>query len=98
MKSTNMTSSALLSAMVVAASFASIQAAKAQNEPKEKCFGIAEAGQNDCASVIGSHACAGMSKAAAYDGQEWKQVPKGTCIQMKGSLKPFEGTNPKIKR
>jgi uncharacterized membrane protein len=50
---------------------------------REKCFGIAKAGTNDCANLSGSHACAGLSKAdMAVD--EWKYVPKGTCKDMKG--------------
>ena len=55
----------------------------AQNAAKEKCFGIAKAGQNDCANLAGSHACAGMAK-VDNDPGEWKYVPKGTCKQMKG--------------
>ena len=27
---------------------------------KEKCFGIAKAGQNDCANLSGTHSCAGQ--------------------------------------
>jgi uncharacterized membrane protein len=30
----------------------------------EKCYGIAKAGANDCASSTGSHSCAGMSGVA----------------------------------
>lgn len=47
------------------------------DEAKEKCFGIALAGQNDCASA-GGNACAGQSK-ADFDKMAWKIVPKGTC-------------------
>ncbi len=50
---------------------------------KEKCFGIAKAGQNDCASLSGSHSCAGQSQ-ADMDKGEWKYVAKGTCKDMKG--------------
>ncbi len=57
-------------------------AAHAADE-KEKCFGVAKAGQNDCASVSGSHSCAGQSK-VDMDKMEWKYVAKGTCKQMKG--------------
>lgn len=55
----------------------------AQDKPKEKCFGIAKAGQNDCANLSGSHSCAGQSK-ADMAADEWKYVPKGTCKDMKG--------------
>jgi uncharacterized membrane protein len=44
---------------------------------KEKCFGVALAGQNDCASA-GGNSCAGQSK-ADYDPMAWKLVPKGSC-------------------
>ncbi|RFO96452.1 hypothetical protein DIC66_12435 [Rhodoferax lacus] len=50
---------------------------------KEKCFGIAKAGQNDCANASGAHSCAGQSK-VDMDKTEWKYVAKGTCKDMKG--------------
>lgn len=50
---------------------------------KEKCFGIAKAGQNDCASTTGVHSCAGQSK-VDMDKAEWKYVAKGTCKDMNG--------------
>lgn len=43
----------------------------------EKCFGIAKAGQNDCAAE-GSNSCAGTSK-VDFDPNAWKLVKKGTC-------------------
>jgi len=52
-------------------------------QSKEKCYGIAKAGQNDCANLSGSHSCAGQSK-LDNDKGEWKYVAKGTCKQMKG--------------
>jgi len=52
-------------------------------DEKEKCFGIAKAGQNDCASMSGVHSCAGQSK-VDMDKSEWKFVAKGTCAAMKG--------------
>ncbi len=55
----------------------------AQNAAKEKCFGIAKAGQNDCASVNGAHSCAGQAK-VDNDKGEWKYVATGTCKQMGG--------------
>ena len=50
---------------------------------KEKCFGIAKAGQNDCANASGTHSCAGQSK-VDNGADEWKYVAKGTCKAMKG--------------
>ena len=55
----------------------------AQTAAKEKCFGIAKAGQNDCASVHGTHSCAGQAK-VDNDKGEWKYVATGTCKQMGG--------------
>jgi len=58
---------------------------------KEKCYGIAKAGHNDCAAGAGT-SCAGTSR-ADYQGNAWKYVDKGTCAKIKtpkgvGSLKP----------
>lgn len=57
--------------------------AAAQDKAKEKCYGIAKAGQNDCANLSGSHSCAGQSKADKSP-DEWKYVAKGTCKDMGG--------------
>ena len=65
----------LLSTMLVAT--------PAMAQEKEKCYGIAVAGQNDCANLSGTHSCAGQSKVAS-DVNEWKYVAKGTCASMKG--------------
>jgi uncharacterized membrane protein len=51
---------------------------------KEKCFGIAKAGANDCANLSGTHSCAGQSK-AELGVDEWKYVAKGTCAELKGT-------------
>ncbi len=53
---------------------------------KEKCYGIAEAGQNDCGNLAGTHSCAGQSK-VDNDPGEWKLVAKGTCENIGGMLK-----------
>jgi uncharacterized membrane protein len=50
---------------------------------KEKCFGIAKAGSNDCANLSGSHSCAGQSK-NAMGADEWNYVAKGTCAKLGG--------------
>ena len=56
---------------------------------QEKCFGVAKAGQNDCASSNGSHGCASQAKA---DNQpaDWKYVAKGTCQSLGGKTAPPE--------
>ncbi len=55
----------------------------AQEKGKEKCYGVAAAGQNDCANIFGSHSCAGQSK-ENMSPMDWKYVAKGTCKEMKG--------------
>lgn len=57
----------------------------------EKCYGVSLAGKNDCAGGPGT-TCAGESK-VDYQGNAWKNVPKGTCVSIKtpkgnGSLTP----------
>jgi uncharacterized membrane protein len=52
---------------------------------REKCFGIAKAGQNDCANLSGTHSCAGQAK-VDFDKTAWKWVAKGTCKEMGGLL------------
>ncbi|MEP6791062.1 MAG: DUF2282 domain-containing protein [Ramlibacter sp.] len=54
----------------------------AQAAEKEKCYGIAKVGHNDCANLTGSHSCAGQSKVS--DAAEWNYVAKGSCKTMKG--------------
>ena len=57
--------------------------AAAEAKPKEKCYGIAKAGTNDCGNLSGSHTCAGQSKADFHSG-DWRYVAKGTCRALKG--------------
>ena len=76
----------------------SATAASAQNRPSaqenamEKCYGVARAGQNDCAAGPGT-SCAGTST-RDYQGNAWKLVAKGTCATIRtprgnGSLSPI---------
>jgi len=58
-------------------------AATSASAEKEKCFGIAKAGQNDCAAANGAHSCAGQSK-TDNGAAEWKYVAKGTCEKAGG--------------
>ena len=74
--------STLASALAIA--LAPAHAADAK-PAQEKCFGIAKAGQNDCASAAGSHSCAGQTK-ADNDANDWKYVAKGSCEKMGGSI------------
>lgn len=67
----------------------------AQAAAKEKCYGVALAGQNDCAAGPGT-SCAGTAK-MDYQGNAWKLVKKGSCMKMEsptsntgfGQLKAF---------
>ena len=58
----------------------------AQEAAKEKCYGVALKGKNDCAAGPGT-SCAGTSK-VDYQGNAWKYVPKGTCDQMASPTSP----------
>ena len=76
----------------IAAGLASPSVA-AQSGAKEKCYGVAKAGKNDCAAGPGT-SCAGTST-KDYQGNAWKYVAKGTCETIetpkgKGSLKPIK--------
>ncbi len=51
-------------------------AMKAEME-KEKCYGVAMKGKNDCKAGAGT-SCAGTSK-MDHQGNAWSFVPKGTC-------------------
>ena len=90
--------------LILAGSLASALAmisvpALALDPSKEKCFGVALKGQNDCAAGAGT-TCAGTSK-VNYQGNSWKLVPKGTCLTMKlpgdrkGSLEALSRDIPK---
>ncbi len=82
---------AIAGAVTVAVSqFATVQAQAAE---KEKCYGVALKGQNDCAAGEGT-SCAGTST-IDYQGNSWKYVDAGTCTSMetpngKGSLEPIK--------
>jgi uncharacterized membrane protein len=65
-------------AFALAAAFVA-QPAVAQSPEKEKCFGVALKGKNDCAAGPGT-TCAGTSK-IDYQPNAWSFVPKGTCEQ-----------------
>jgi uncharacterized membrane protein len=51
----------------------------------EKCYGIAKAGKNDCAST-GNNSCGGSSKVNA-DAKAWIYVPEGYCERIVGGNK-----------
>lgn len=75
----------LLAAAIVGLTAVGVAPVNAAEEGKEKCYGIAKAGQNDCANASGTHSCAGQAKTDNAPG-EWKYTPKGTCEKSGGSL------------
>ena len=76
---------ALAGMCVVTATMADAEGMTTDKTDKEKCYGVAKAGQNDCASKDGSHGCAGQAK-VDNDKNEWKHVAKGTCVKAGGTL------------
>jgi uncharacterized membrane protein len=96
---------ALLGSLAGLLAVAATSAASAADMPaaaadKEKCYGVALKGKNDCAAGAGT-TCAGTSK-IDYQGNSWKLVPKGTCVTTKlpgnraGSLTALERDHPKM--
>ena len=84
-----------LAAMIAGAAFAASTHPGLAADPKgkEKCYGVAKAGENGCAAANGSHSCGGLSK-VNFSGQEWKLVAAGTCEKLGGRLEPFSGASP----
>jgi uncharacterized membrane protein len=68
-------------ALTFAALTAGVAHADAAKPAVEKCWGVAKAGQNDCAAGPGT-TCAGTAK-ADYQKNAWKNVPTGTCTAIK---------------
>lgn len=60
---------------------------------KEKCYGVAKAGENSCASANGSHGCAAHAK-VDNDPNEWKFVDAGTCEGLGGKTTAPEAAAP----
>jgi uncharacterized membrane protein len=83
----NMKNTALIaSAMAAIIGLGVAVAAKAEDAKNEKCYGVAKAGQNDCATA--SNSCAGTTTSdAAKDA--FLYVPTGICAKIAGgSLMP----------
>lgn len=83
LKEKSMNQRALIAAAAASLLSTVLLATPAVAADKEKCYGIAKAGQNDCANLSGSHSCAGQSKVTG-DVADWKYVAKGTCTTLKG--------------
>lgn len=61
----------------VAAAFSSWKAGDRIKGRKDKCYGIALAGENDCKAGSGT-SCEGTST-IDYQGNAWAYTPKGVC-------------------
>jgi uncharacterized membrane protein len=48
---------------------------------RERCYGVARAGRNDCGTA--QHACAGRATRDGA-GDEWISLPAGTCARIAG--------------
>lgn len=71
----------------VCAAAATIPAQAADKTDTEVCYGVAKAGQNECANTTCFHLCSGLSR-LDRDATEWMTVPKGTCTQLGGKAQP----------
>lgn len=74
----------LLAAAALTALLAAPALAEDAKKEREKCYGIAKAGKNACASKDGSHSCAGQAK-IDNDPNEWVFVEAGTCEEKGGT-------------
>lgn len=72
-------------ALALGAAFTSLPAA-AQAADKEKCYGVALRGKNDCAAGAGT-TCAGTSK-TDHQGNAWSYVAKGSCEKTASKTSP----------
>lgn len=77
----------------IAATLTASPAAAQKKPAMEKCYGVAKAGENDCAAGPGT-SCAGTST-RDWQGDAWKLVKKGSCETIstpkgKGSLTPVK--------
>ncbi|MDK1378392.1 MULTISPECIES: DUF2282 domain-containing protein [unclassified Sinorhizobium] len=82
-----------VSSLAIAAPLTEAQVKAAMDAGKEKCFGVALKGQNDCKAGPGT-TCQATST-VDYQGNAWKFVDGGTCTTMdlpdgrKGSPEPL---------
>ena len=84
---------ALAGSLAAALTASALPASAQDSKDSVKCYGVALAGQNDCAAGPGT-TCAGTSS-VDYQGNAWKAVPAGTCETMEvpgdrmGSTEPL---------
>lgn len=75
-----MTNSKTIALAVAAAAAISGMTTAAHAAGKEKCYGVALAGENGCAAGPGT-TCAGTST-VDYQGNAWSLVDEGTCASI----------------
>jgi uncharacterized membrane protein len=89
-----------LASLLTAVATTSVAADMGKSADKEKCYGVAMKGKNECKAGAGT-TCAGTSK-VDYQGDAWTLVAKGTCETLtveggrKGSLAALERDLPKM--
>ena len=83
----NLKTIAIASAVGSLLALGSASASAGEEAAKEKCYGIAGVGQNDCGTD--THSCAGQST-VDKDPKEWKLVPKGECEKLGGKVENKE--------
>jgi len=81
-------------AAALSSALATVAVSSAQAGSKEKCYGVALKGQNDCAAGAGT-TCAATSK-VDYQGNAWRLVDQGTCVSTQTPFGP--GSLSAIKR
>jgi uncharacterized membrane protein len=82
---------ALLSATILGMFTAGVAASAMADDAmmasaKDKCYGIAKAGKNDCKNATQTHSCAGQAT-KDNDPSDWNYVEKGTCETAGGTTK-----------
>jgi uncharacterized membrane protein len=87
---TQTTAAALALALGAALTMAAMPSHAADSKDKamdkEKCFGVALKGKNDCAAGPGT-TCAGTSM-TDHQGNAWSYVPKGSCEKTMSKTSP----------
>ena len=80
---------ALSAAVAGAVAFCLSPAAASEHKGKEKCYGIAKAGENACHAANGIHSCAGKAS-SSNAGHDWLLVEIGSCVAKGGKTQPYD--------
>jgi len=85
-KTRSLSAASLVLALGSALSLSALTTSAHAADDTQKCFGVAEAGKNDCAAGAGT-SCAGTSK-TKDQANAWKLVPAGTCTKTPSTTSP----------